>query len=262
MVGARPRQVGPSSATESRGLPLLPPLAGCAAAVDSIAFVADLHVLRVFCGPGGRYGNHLGVVLDGDAVAAGQDRQAVAARLGYSETVFVDDAGTGVVDIYTPSVRLPFAGHPLVGTAWLLGRLRARPELLQPPAGSVPTWQDGEFTWIRGRAQWAPDRRMQQYASAEEVDALPSPPPGDGWLYAWAWQDQAAGRVRTRGFPRRGDAIVEDEATGASAIVLTAELHRALDIMQGKGSQILTRPGPNDTVEVGGRVILEETRSL
>lgn len=126
----------------------------------------------------------------------------------------------------------------------------------------MPTWQDGEFTWIRGRAQWTPDRRMQEYASAEEVESLPCPPPGDGWLYAWAWQDQAAGRVRTRGFPRRSDAIVEDEATGASAIVLTAELRRALDIMQGKGSQIPTRPGPNDTVEVGGRVILEETRSL
>jgi PhzF family phenazine biosynthesis protein len=118
--------------------------------------VVDLHVLRVFCGPGGRYGNQLGVVLDGDAVVTEQDRQAVAARLGFSETVFVDDAGTGVVDIYTPSVRLPFAGHPLVGTSWLLGRRGAGPEVLHVPAGSVPTWQDGEFTWIRGRAQWAP----------------------------------------------------------------------------------------------------------
>ncbi|MEV0807864.1 hypothetical protein [Micromonospora sp. NPDC050200] len=44
--------------------------------------------------------------------------------------------------------------------------------------------------------------------------------------------------------------------------MITAELRRALDIMQGKGSQILTRPGPNDTVDVGGRVILKETRSL
>ncbi|MEV7988532.1 PhzF family phenazine biosynthesis protein [Micromonospora sp. NPDC085948] len=222
----------------------------------------DLHVLRVFCGPGGRYGNPLGVVLDGPAVAPGQDRQTVAARLGFSETVFVDDAGSGVVDIHTPSVRLPFAGHPLVGTSWLLSRLHAGPAVLHPPAGPVPTWQDGEFTWIRGRAQWAPDRLMQQYASAEVVDGLPAPPPGEGWLYAWAWQDRTAGRVRTRGFPRRGDGIIEDEATGASAIVLTAELRRALDIRQGKGSQILTRPGPDDTVEVGGRVVLEEIRSL
>jgi predicted PhzF superfamily epimerase YddE/YHI9 len=212
----------------------------------------------VFCGPGGRYGNRLGVVLDGHAVAAVQDRQVVAARLGFSETVFIDDAGTGVVDIYTPSVRLPFAGHPLVGTSWLLGW----PGVLRPSAGPVPTWQDGELTWVRGSARWVPGRRMQQYASVEQVDSLPSPPPGDGWLYAWAWQDQAAGRVRARGFPRRGDAIVEDEATGAAAIVLTAELRRELDISQGKGSRILTRPGPDDTVEVGGQVILEETRPL
>ena len=224
--------------------------------------MTDLHVLRVFCDPGGRYGNQLGVVLDGRTVAAGQDRQAVAARLGFSETVFVDDAGTGAVDIYTPSVRLPFAGHPLVGTSWLLGGLGTRPEVLRPQAGPVPTWQEGEFTWIRGRAQWVPGRRMEQYASPQEVDSLPCPPPGEGWLYAWAWQDQAAGRVRARGFPRRGDAIVEDEATGASAIVLTTQLRRALDIAQGKGSQILTRPGPSDTVEVGGRVILDETRPL
>lgn len=186
----------------------------------------------------------------------------MAARLGFSETVFVEDADTGIVDIYTPSVQLPFAGHPLVGTSWLLGWLRARPKVLQPRAGSVPTWQEDEFTWIRGRAQWAPGRRMQQYASVEEVDSLPCPPPGSGWLYAWAWHDQTAGRVRARGFPRRGDAIAEDEATGASAIVLTAELGRTLDITQGKGSRILTRPGPNDTVEVGGRVVLDETRTI
>ncbi len=186
----------------------------------------------------------------------------MAAGLGFSETVFVDDAGAGAVDIYTPSVRLPFAGHPLVGVSWLLGRLGAGPELLHPPAGPVPTWQEGEFTWIRGRARWAPNRRMQRYASVEEVDSLPSPPPGDGWLYAWAWQDRATGRVRARGFPRRGDAIVEDEATGASAIVLTSELRQALEITQGQGSQILTRPGPDDTVEVGGRVVLEEGPTL
>jgi predicted PhzF superfamily epimerase YddE/YHI9 len=192
--------------------------------------MTDLHVLRVFCDLGGRHGNQLGVVLDGRTVAAGKDRQAVAARLGFSETVFVDDAGVGAVDIYTPSVRLPFAGHPLVGTSWLLDRLGTRPELLRPQAGSVPTWQEGEFTWIRGRAQWVPGRRMEQYASPQEVDSLPCPPPGEGWLYAWAWQDEAAGRVRARGFPRRGDAIVEDEATGASAIVLTTQLRRALDI--------------------------------
>lgn len=207
----------------------------------------DLEVLRVFTGPDGRGGNLLGIVRNNDSDTAA--RQAIAAELGYSETVFIDDAERGEVRIFTPSVELPFAGHPLVGTAWLL-----KSSLLRPPAGDVPAWTEGDFTWIRGRAAWAPGRRCEQYATVAEVDALPSPPPGEGWLYAWAWADEAAGSVRARGFPRRGDAITEDEATGASAIVLTTHLSRPLDIHQGTASQLLTRPGPNGTVDVGGRV--------
>ncbi|QKV96747.1 PhzF family phenazine biosynthesis protein [Streptomyces sp. NA02950] len=221
------------------------------------AGVTDLDVLRVFCGPSGRDGNVLGVLRDGRAVTGERERQRLAARLGFSETVFVDDPERGVVDIYTPSARLPFAGHPLVGTAWLLDL----PELL-PPAGEVFARQDGEFTWITGRPEWASGRRTHQYASAAEVDALPAPPEGEGWLYAWAWLDERAGRVRARGFPRRGDAIVEDEATGSAALTLSSELGRALNITQGAGAQILTSPQPDGSIEIGGRVVLTETRSL
>lgn len=116
--------------------------------------------------------------------------------------------------------------------------------------------QDGEFTWITARPEWAPPRTFQQYATAAEVEALPSPPPGEGRLYAWAWEDEAAGRVRARAFPRRGEDIVEDEATGAAALLLSAHLGRALNITQGRGSQILTAPAPDGTVEVGGRVLM------
>ncbi len=173
---------------------------------------------------------------------------------GYSETIFVDDVPSGHVDIYTPSARLPFAGHPLVGIAWSLRARGHEPSVLRPPAGEVPTWVEDGITWIRGRAAWATGRRTQRFADVAEVDALPTPPPGEGWLYAWAWEDEAAGRVRTRGFPRRGDGIAEDEATGAAAVALTAELGRSLDIRQGTGSRILTRFHADGTVDLGGRV--------
>ncbi|MCQ4080984.1 PhzF family phenazine biosynthesis protein [Streptomyces sp. RB6PN25] len=210
-------------------------------------------VLCVFCGPDGTHGNELGVVRDGARIPGRAERQALAGTLGFSETVFVDDPERGAIDIYTPTSRLPFAGHPCVGTAWLLDV----PELVTP-AGVVGTRLDGEFTWIEARPEWAPPRTLRQYGTVEEVDALPVPPPGE-WIYAWAWQDEAGGRVRARAFPGRDDGIDEDEATGAAALLLTARLARALNIAQGLGSQILTAPMPDGLIEVGGRVRLHRT---
>ncbi|MEU9983220.1 PhzF family phenazine biosynthesis protein [Streptomyces sp. NPDC050856] len=205
-------------------------------------------VLAVFCAADGRHGNLLGVVRDGRRHPDEGSRQALAKQFGFGETVFVDDPERGAVDIYTPGTRLPFAGHPLVGAAWLLDL-----EVLRPAVGEVWARQDGEFTWIAARAEWAPPRTLRQYGSPAEVDALDVPPPGDR-LYAWAWEDAAAGRVRARAFPGRGDGVEEDEATGAAALLLSDRLGRALNIIQGRGSQILTAPGPGGVIELGGRV--------
>ncbi|MGG7569071.1 PhzF family phenazine biosynthesis protein [Streptomyces sirii] len=210
--------------------------------------MTDCDVLRVFCGADGRYGNALGVVRDGTAVPTEAERLAFARRVGFSETVFIDEPERGVIDIYTPTSRLPFAGYPCVGSAWLLGV-----PALVTPAGVVRTRAEGEFTWVEARAEWAPPRLLRQYPSAAEVDALAVPEPGE-WIYAWAWQDEAAGEVRARGFPGRGDGIDEDEATGAAALLLTARLGRPLCVSQGRGSQILTAPRSDGLIEVGGRV--------
>jgi trans-2,3-dihydro-3-hydroxyanthranilate isomerase len=53
---------------------------------------------------------------------------AIAAEFHYSETVFVpppqDPDNSARVRIFTPSNEIPFAGHPNVGTAFVLGRQR------------------------------------------------------------------------------------------------------------------------------------------
>ncbi|MFE4518150.1 PhzF family phenazine biosynthesis protein [Kitasatospora sp. NPDC056783] len=206
-------------------------------------------VLRVFCGPDGSHGNELGVVRDGAAVPERADRQRIAHELGFSETVFVDDPGRGEIDIYTPSVRLPFAGHPCVGAAWLLGV-----DQLVTAAGEVAVRREDGLTRIEARPEWAPGRTLRQYGSAAEVEALEVPPPGE-WIYAWAWQDEPAGTVRARAFPGRGDGIDEDEATGAAALLLAASLGRALTVTQGRGSRLLAGPRPGGLAEVGGRVV-------
>lgn len=221
--------------------------------------MATLYVVRVFVGPGGTGGNPLGVFLDGGDI--GEDRrQAVAADIGFSETVFVDDPAGGRVRIFTPTTELAFAGHPLVGTAWLLEQDGAWVDSLRPPAGRVATWEDDGRRWIRGRADWAPPMTLHRYPSPDAVDALEGPPDGVGLLDAWAWEDEDLGTVRCRVFAP-GVGIVEDEATGAAALRLTAELGRPLVIRQGRGSELRTRPGPEETVEVGGRVELLETRT-
>ena len=137
-------------------------------------------------------------------------------------------------------------------TWWLLRRRGTAADTLRPPAGDVPTWADGETTWIRARPEWAPEFDSRQLGSDAEVEAHPGAGPG-AHLHIWAWQDQEAGTVRVRVFPT-AMGIVEDEATGAAALRLGARLGRPLTINQGTGSQILVRPGEDATVEVGGRV--------
>jgi predicted PhzF superfamily epimerase YddE/YHI9 len=218
--------------------------------------MAELHVLRVFVAPEGTGGNPLGVFLDGPAVPEGR-RQEIAADLGFSDTVFVDDPAAGAVRIFTPAAELPFAGHPLVGTSWLLARERTAVDVLRPPAGEVPTFADGDgVTWIRGRAEWAPRMSFRQLADPGQVDALEGAPDGLGFVDCWAWEDEAAGRVRARVFaPAFG--IAEDEATGAAAVRLVSRLDRPVTIRQGAGSLLRARPGPDGTAEVGGEVALE-----
>jgi predicted PhzF superfamily epimerase YddE/YHI9 len=176
--------------------------------------MTTLHVLRVFVGPDGRGGNPLGVFLDGPAIAADR-RLGVARTLGFSETVFVDDAATGLIRIFVPNAEIAFAGHPTVGTAWLVRHVGTPVETLRPPAGDVPVRYDEERTWIRARPEWLPgDMRIVELGSVADVDAHPGQALGQPWLYVWAWEHEDAGRLRSRSFPTNFW-IVEDEASGA-----------------------------------------------
>ena len=220
--------------------------------------MANLHVLRVFVDEGGAGGNPLGVFLEGREIAK-QDRQKVAADLGFSETVFVEDPERGELRIFTPTAELPFAGHPLVGTAWLLAREEAGTSVLRPPAGEVPVRIEDDFTYIFGRPEWTPPFEHVEFDSPATVDNLTGPPDGHDLVGAWAWEDEEMGHVRARVFPLRLG-IEEDEATGAHAVLLCARLGREIEIHQGKGSLILARPQPDGTVEIGGRTELVEVR--
>jgi trans-2,3-dihydro-3-hydroxyanthranilate isomerase len=87
-------------------------------------------------------GNPVAVFTDGDWIA-GRLMQRVARELNLSETVFVQTAddpsqADARVRIFTPAVELPFAGHPVLGTAFLLGeRSGAATVRLQTGSGTI-----------------------------------------------------------------------------------------------------------------------------
>ena len=73
-------------------------------------------------------GNPLAVVLNAEGLSTPQ-MQAIAAEFNLAETTFIsppkDAAHTAEVRIFTPRSEMPFAGHPNVGTAFVLARAGA-----------------------------------------------------------------------------------------------------------------------------------------
>lgn len=80
-------------------------------------------------------GNQLAVILDA-AGLSGATMQAIAKEMNYSETTFIlsrepDHGGYGV-RIFTPAGEVPFAGHPTLGTAYVIQK-----ELIGGPVGEI-----------------------------------------------------------------------------------------------------------------------------
>lgn len=224
----------------------------------------EVNVLRVFTAADGRFGNHLGVV--DAAVVAPVHRQAVAAELGYSETIFVDlpepGATTARAHIFTPVTELGFAGHPTVGAGWWL-REQGRPvQTLQVPAGIVQVRHSDDLTAVVARAEWGPEFAIHHLPSAAAVEAADLDDYSDGgYHYLWAWINRDSGLIRSRMFANEAG-VPEDEATGSAAVRITDHLSRDLTITQGKGSQIHTTWDPSGWVVVSGRVVSDGVRQL
>jgi predicted PhzF superfamily epimerase YddE/YHI9 len=216
--------------------------------------MSRLHLLRVFCAEDGTGGNELAVFQGGHEVPA-ERRQAVAADLGLSETVFVDDPDRGEIRIFTPAEELDFAGHPSVGTAWLLKGVDA----LHTLAGEVRVRREGEDVFVSARPEWGPPHELIQMDSAADVDGLDGAPDGHDFAAVWAWIDEEAGTLRARVFPV-GIGIPEDEATGSAATKFCAHVGRPIEIRQGRGSRIQARPTEDGYVEIGGRSALDDVR--
>ncbi len=120
-------------------------------------------------------GNQLAVFTDAREIPE-ERLQPLAREINFSETVFVYPAagdGHARLRIFTPTLELPFAGHPVLGTAFVLGGPLQLEELhLETGAGVVPVRleRDGSriaFGWMR-----LPPVVAEEYEQADELLAL------------------------------------------------------------------------------------------
>jgi trans-2,3-dihydro-3-hydroxyanthranilate isomerase len=134
-------------------------------------------------------GNPLAVFPDGEGLGT-EEMQAIAREMNLSETTFLFPPTRpdchAKVRIFTPAVELPFAGHPTVGTAYVLSTLGRLPEkkqefALEEGIGPVPVRIEGKldnpsFVWMKHpRAVFGPelpDRKAIAAALALDGEGL------------------------------------------------------------------------------------------
>ena len=262
----------------------------------------ECHVLRVFT-RGVVGGNHLGVVPDTGGLD-GASMQRIATDLGFSETIFLDPSSGGVhpVRIFTPAAELPFAGHPLVGAAWMIGTTGPTAgERMACGVGEIPFRVRGADAWVdtpmvgdveaaaagaaiaadaglpsTGRSWWA--RMPIPYlmveapsaaavaAAAPDIDALLAGPAAEAACLFH--RDGEAAKVR---FFAPGLGVPEDPATGSAATALAAvlafegESEGRLTIQQGDEighPSTISLAWGPGAASLGGSVRRDEVRAL
>lgn len=112
-----------------------------------IFYIVDVFAEAKYCG------NQLAVIRCGDRLTP-PEMQQLAKEMNYSETTFIlsekERNGGYDVRIFTPVTELPFAGHPTLGTAWIIRKeILQRPMekvCLNLPVGQIPVSFDTEAT--------------------------------------------------------------------------------------------------------------------
>jgi trans-2,3-dihydro-3-hydroxyanthranilate isomerase len=103
----------------------------------------NYRILNVFIDGDNPFSGNPLCVFEDAADLSDEDMQNLARQLNLSETTFITPGGADVsanVRIFTPSYEMPFAGHPTLGTAYVVHELSSTGDaiLLRMPAGDIP----------------------------------------------------------------------------------------------------------------------------
>lgn len=123
-------------------------------------------------------GNPLAVFPDSSELTTGQMQQ-IAREMNLSETTFVTSVewDSYSLRIFTPGQELPFAGHPTIGTAWLLrhlGKLGGDRFVQTSAAGETEITARGEELWFERTGGSDPDLEGEQGSVAAALGLEPN----------------------------------------------------------------------------------------
>ena len=120
-------------------------------------------------------GNQLAVFTDGREVDD-ETMQKLAKEMSFSETVFVlpaADCAHARIRIFTPVTELPFAGHPVLGSAYVLAAPMQLGEIrLETQAGVIPVTLEREGARITFGRMSQPIPEHEPFAEADAVQEL------------------------------------------------------------------------------------------
>ena len=120
-------------------------------------------------------GNQLAVFTDARGLA-GETMQSLARETNFSESTFVlkaEEGGHAKIRIFTPAVEVPFAGHPCLGTAFVLGTPLQLPEIrLETGNGIVPVRLERDRDRIVFGRMEQPLPEVEPYEEEELFGAL------------------------------------------------------------------------------------------
>ena len=101
-------------------------------------------------------GNQLAVFSGADALT-GKQMQEIAREINFAESTFITklnaDNNSATIRIFTPEHEMKFAGHPIIGTSWVLMNkiFKHQPEkiTLSVPIGEIPVRKAGDLVWLQ-----------------------------------------------------------------------------------------------------------------
>ena len=225
--------------------------------------MVKVNVLRVFTDENDRFGDVATIIIDEDNKISVSQREKLAKELDTGETVFINRIANNEVSIVHSHGEIDFAGVAALGAARLLADIKNENiDALKTRASNIVVSHSDEVLWVQTNLSTMPEWHHEQLENAEAVEAIALEETRE-WqpTMVWAWLNKEKGLIRARTFATPWN-IPEAQGNGSGSMMLAAIVGREIKIIHGEGSVIFARPVDNNAAEIGGKVVIEKSKTI